>query len=77
MSSPVSGVHLQAADAVELGELLEYLRDWIEFHYERAERSLDLFSGYGYDIDELRGDLARFALLMGGDGEGLVSGGGG
>lgn len=75
MSAEVAAVRLSADDAMELAELLEFLDDWIEFHRTRADRSLKLFSAYGYDIDELRADLARFAFLLGGDGERFVSGG--
>lgn len=71
----MSGVRLRAEDAVELAELLEFLIDWIEDNYERASRALNLFTAWGYDIDELRGDLARFVFLLGGDGERFVFGG--
>jgi hypothetical protein len=61
-------------DAIELGELIEFLRDWIGFHRLRAGQSLDLFTAGGYDLDELRADLARFAFLLGGDGHRFVHG---
>lgn len=66
---------LRDEDAVELAELFEFLHDWLASHHDkRIARELNLFSGYGYDVDELRADLARFAFLLGGDGERFVHG---
>lgn len=59
---------LRDVEAFELAELLEFLTDWLDYHYKRAGHELNLFSGYGYDIDELRADIARFTFLLGGDG---------
>lgn len=74
MNGDVAPVTLRADDALELAELLEFLSDWIEDNYERASRPLNLFTAWGYDIDELRRDLARFAFLVGGNGERFVFG---
>ncbi len=76
MSGELAPVKLAAADAWELAELLEFLREWLESHHSRAGRDLRLFSGYGYDIDELRADLARFAFLLGGDPTAFIGGNG-
>jgi hypothetical protein len=67
-------VTLRAVDAVELGELLEFLHDWTWFHTRRAGESLHVFSCGGYTLEELRADLARFACLVGGDGERYLRG---
>ena len=66
MSDDVA-VRLNASDAEALVELLEFLAEWIEFHYTRTDRSLQLFSAYSADIDELRADLVRFAVALGGE----------
>ena len=67
----VPQVCLDAGDAVELGEMLEFLGEWLECDRSRLADSLGRFVGSdGYDIDELRADLARFAFLVGvNDGE--------
>jgi hypothetical protein len=56
-------------DATKLGELLTFLGDWLEStHSEALAASLRRFVGTeGYDLDELRTDLARFAFLLGTD----------
>ena len=72
----VRPVSLDAVDAVELGELLGLLVDWLGGD-DRLAGSFDAFVGNGgYDIDGLRNDLSRFTFLLGGDdGETLVGGG--
>lgn len=68
-------VTLRGEDAFELAELLEFLHDWLASHGgRRIAHELNLFSGYGYSIDELRRDLARFAFLLGGDAERYLHG---
>jgi hypothetical protein len=74
MSGDVAPVTLRAEDAWELAELLEFLGDWLNHRDQRLTRELHLFTGYGYDPDELRADLARFAFLLGGDGDRFVHG---
>ncbi len=77
MSDDCAPVRLDAVDAVELAELLEFLADWLDHHADRrVEHSLALFSGYGYDTHQLRADLARFVFLLGGDGCRLLHGDG-
>jgi hypothetical protein len=59
---------LDADEVVELGELLEFVSRWLAEDVERLAESLGRFVGNGgYDIDELRADLSRFAFLLGGD----------
>jgi hypothetical protein len=60
-------------DAFELSELLEFLADWLG-HDPAAvlDTSLGRFTNDGYNLDELRADLARFVFLLGGPGERFV-----
>ena len=76
MSSGAAPVCLRAEHAVELGELLEFLGDWLEGASGVVADSLAGFCGGGYGVEELRADLARFAFLLGGDGERFVFGDG-
>jgi hypothetical protein len=65
-------VELNAEDAVELGELLEFLHDFLGYIPAVLTESLARFvGGDGYALEDLRADLARFAFLLGGDGERL------
>lgn len=77
MSGEVADWTLPGEAAWELGELLEFLCDWIDFdrrdHNDSLARSLQRFTTY-YDIDELRADLARFSFLLGGDGARFIFG---
>lgn len=56
-------------DAVELGELLTFLNDWLGGTDNPAlTASFRRFVGTdGYDLSEARTDLARFAFLLGTD----------
>lgn len=68
----MTAVALTADAVVELTELLEFVHDWIDHTPNAMATSLAGFTGSaGYDLDELRGDLARFAFLLGGDGQRL------
>lgn len=72
----VQPVCLDAGDAVELGELLTFLVDWLGGDVDGVADSLSVFVGVGgYDVDGLGADLARFAFLVGGGGEPLCGGG--
>jgi hypothetical protein len=64
---------MDTGDAAELAELLQFLADWLAFDHDRLEALLERFVGtHGYDLAELRADLARFTFLLGGnDGEPL------
>jgi hypothetical protein len=64
---------LHAADAAELAEMLQFLSGWLARDPGRLGPSLDEYVGHpGYGIQDLRGDLERFAFLLGGsDGEHL------
>jgi hypothetical protein len=67
-------VQLDGADATELLELLDFLGDWLDGHdAELLANSLDRFVGnHAYNLAELQADLARFAFLLGGDGERIL-----
>jgi len=60
-------VSLDAADAIELAELLEFLNDWLHHHRDVAA-SYRRFTFGLCTLDELCVDLSRFAFLLGGDG---------
>ena len=72
----VSQVCLNASDAVEFGETLEFIRDWLMSDRDRLAESLRCFVEVdGYDIDQLRADLSRFGFLLDvSDGELLFDG---
>lgn len=56
-------------DTMELGELLTLLGDWLEgADQPQLAASFARFIGTeGYDLQDLRTDLARFAFLLGAD----------
>ena len=66
-------VRLDAADAGELAEMLQFLSAWLSRDPARLAASLTQFVGHpAYGPDELRSDLQRFVFLLGGsDGEDL------
>jgi len=69
----VQPVCLEAGDAVELGEMLGFLGQWLASDRVVLGASLRRFIGTeGYDAEMLRADLLRFEFLLGGsDGESL------
>ena len=72
----VRPVFFDAGDALELGELLAFLRCWLDRDGEGVAGSFSRFVGEdGYGIDELRADLSRFAFLLGSDHGELLLGG--
>jgi hypothetical protein len=61
-------VRLDAGDAAELAELLQFLAGWLARDPGRLGASLEQFVGYpAYDVGQLRQDLDRFTFLLGGD----------
>jgi hypothetical protein len=62
-------VRLEGIDGAELVELLGFVRDWLGGpDREALATSLGRFVGSeGYDLAQLRADLARFMFLLGGD----------
>jgi hypothetical protein len=63
-------VSLDAADAVELGEILAFLSDWLASDPNRLDASLYEFldtpdlASPAATLDELRADLDRFAHML-------------
>ena len=66
-------VKLDATDAAELAEMLQFLSEWLSRDTGRLGPSLAQFVGHpAYGIAQLRQDLERFVFLLGGsDGEQL------
>jgi hypothetical protein len=67
-------VRLDAADAIELAQLLDLLRDWLSA--DQAQLSpLERFIGSSaYRVETRRADLANFVFLLdGNDGEHFTS----
>ena len=64
---------LDAADAAELAELLQFLSQWLARDPARLGASLAQFAGHpAYGRSELCGGLERFVFQLGGsDGEQL------
>ncbi len=68
-------IPLDASDAMELAELLQFLGGWLESDHDNLAASLARFVGSSaYGPDALRDDFARFRFLLGvTDGEGLFT----
>jgi hypothetical protein len=68
----VPSLSLDAGDAAELAEMLQFLSDWLAAD-PGLDASLTRFVGHpAYGISHLRADLDRFTFLLGGsDGESL------
>jgi len=64
---------LDACDAAELAEMLQFLSGWLARDPGRLGPSLKDFVGHpAYGLAQLRQDLERFVFLLGGsDGEPL------
>ena len=61
-------VRLDAVDAAELAELLQFLSQWLARDRALLGASLGEFVGHpAYNVGELRQDLDRFTFLLGGD----------
>ena len=64
-----SQIHLELVDAAELAEALTFISQWLAGpDHPQLEASFRRFMGVdGYDLTELRTDLARFTFLLGHD----------
>ncbi len=59
-------IALDLTEAAELGQLLAFVDDWLGADRLVLEGSLGRFVGQaGYDLEQLRADLRRFAFLIG------------
>jgi hypothetical protein len=69
----MTGVTLNASDAAELAEMLQFLADWLKRDPGRLGASLEDFVDHpAYNTRQLSEDLYRFIFLLGGsDGESL------
>jgi hypothetical protein len=64
----MTDVRLDAGDAAELAELLQFLGEWLARDPGRLGSSLEQFAGNpAYNISQLRQDLDRFTFLLGAD----------
>jgi len=59
-------ITINAADAVELVEALEWLRDWFDYDHDTLAASMRRHSFGLFHLDELDDTLDRFARLLGG-----------
>jgi hypothetical protein len=66
---PAPQMHLDLADATELAEMLTFISQWLAGpdHTELAASFGRFMGTQGYDLAELRTDLARFTFLLGHD----------
>jgi hypothetical protein len=76
MPEQIHGASLNVTEAGELAEMLTFCRDWLAGpDHELLAASLRRFVGTdGYELPALQDDLARFAFLLGDDGEQLLTG---
>ena len=66
---PAPQVHLDLADSAELAEMLTFISQWLggTDHAQLAASFSRFIGTQGYDLAELRTDLARFTFLLGHD----------
>jgi hypothetical protein len=76
MPEQIHGASLDVTEAGERAEMLTFCRDWLAGpDHDLLAASLRRFVGTGgYELPALQADLARFAFLLGDDGEPLVTG---
>ena len=73
---PAPQVHLDLADAAGLAQMLTFVSEWLAGpdHAQLAASSGQFMGTQGYDLAELRTDLARFTFLLGHDNGEQLSG---
>ena len=66
---PAPQLHLDLTDAAELAEMLTFISQWLTGpDHAQLTASFGRFMGTdGYDLTQLRTDLARFTFLLGYD----------
>lgn len=67
MSDTTEVITLPGEDLAELIGMLEWLHDWFTDDPEHLEVSLRRIGLGLFTLDELRGDIARFSFLLGGE----------
>lgn len=66
------GIRLDPADTGELVEMLSFIGDWLDStDAPELSASLERFASTAYSLADLQSDLARFAFLLGDDGDRL------
>ena len=73
----MTSIQLDASDAAELAEMLTFIGQWLAGpdHAQLADSFHRFMAVDGYDLADLRTDLARFTFLLGhDDGEQLFGG---
>ncbi len=64
----MSTINIDPTDALELGQLLDFLDDWLKADPEDLAPSLARFVGHpAYSIEQLRTELHHFTFLLGHD----------
>jgi len=58
-------VTLTPDEAIELGEMLEFIADWLTDAPGAIAESLHRFGSETYGVGDLRAELLRFAFLLG------------
>lgn len=59
---------LDAADAAEIAEALQWLRDWFGYDPDTLAASMRRYSFGLFTLDEIDSDLDRFVHALGGGG---------
>lgn len=67
-------VKLHDLDVLEIAEMLEFIRDWIDYAFDDLDDHMYRFTAGGYTLTDLRSDLSRFAFLLGSDDHRYVGG---
>ena len=61
-------INIDPTDALELGQLLDFIDDWLNADPEDLTPSLARFVGHPtYTIEQLRTELQHFTFLLGHD----------
>lgn len=62
----IPSLTLPLDEVAELGEMLEFVGDWLEGAPPSLAQAFSEFVGArGYDLSDLRADCRRFAFLLG------------
>lgn len=59
-------ITLNAADAIEIAEALQWLRDWFGYDPDTLAASMRCHSFGLFTLDEIDGDLGRFVHVLAG-----------